>query len=52
MTYLDGLVEDLEGEELGIVVRAELQNLVDCHVRTLMALVLIEHAIGVLHLNI
>lgn len=50
-TYLDGLIEDLEGEELGVVVLAHLEDFVGDHIGVLIRLELVKDTVCVLHLH-
>ena len=49
-TYVDGVVEDLEAEELRIVVAAQLQDLVNGHVGLRVRLEVVHDTVCVLHL--
>lgn len=50
-TYVDGLVKDLEGDELNVVVIGELEDFVDGHPGMLVPLILIQQLVRKLHLQ-
>ena len=49
-TYVDSIVEDLQTKELRIVVAAQLQNLINCHVCLLVSLEIVHDTVCILHL--
>lgn len=50
-TYIDGLVKDLEGEKLGVVVGTVLEDFVNTHPGVFVRFVFVQHSVCILHLQ-